>query len=46
MSEIDDREILLRKLEEYNAFAIEITNVGSQIILNESDAYNSLGVVH
>jgi D-glycero-alpha-D-manno-heptose-7-phosphate kinase len=46
MSEIDDREILLRKLEEYHAFAIEITNEGSQIILNESDTYNSLGVVH
>ena len=45
MSEIDEREILLRKLEEYKAFAIEITNAGSRIILNESDVYNPLGVV-
>ena len=46
MSEIGERRELLKKLQDYKAFPIELCHEGSRIILNESDIYSSLGVVN
>jgi D-glycero-alpha-D-manno-heptose-7-phosphate kinase len=46
LSEIGERQELLEKLKKYNAFPIEVTKKGSEIILNEPDVYSSLGVVN
>jgi D-glycero-alpha-D-manno-heptose-7-phosphate kinase len=45
ISAVGKRNDLLRELQDFNAFAIELESNGSHIILNEEDEYSPLGVV-
>jgi D-glycero-alpha-D-manno-heptose-7-phosphate kinase len=45
VSEENGRNELVRKLSDFNAFPIEISNHGSEIVVSESIKYSKLGVV-
>ncbi len=45
ISDVGKRSYLLKALENFNAFPVEIELNGSKIVLNETDEYSELGVV-